>query len=57
MGACFSRFKQKHIPLEEVYTEPIPITPLRIRIPKEKDEELKLEVSVHEITTIKHNER
>ena len=51
MGTCLSHFKRTHIPLEEVYTEPV--KPLRIRIPKEKDEELKLEVSPHEIITIK----
>ena len=51
MGTCLSHFKRRHIPLEEVHTEPV--KPLRIRIPKEKDEELKLEDSFHEIITIK----
>ena len=50
MGICLSRFKKSHVPLEEVYVEPVPIThvttpvtPLKIRIPKNKDEDVKLD--------------
>jgi hypothetical protein len=53
MGTCLSRFKKSHVPLEEIYVEPVPIThvttpvtpvtPLKIRIPKNKDEDVKLD--------------